>query len=91
MVFVSFALDRKSKLASIVDIRALGLAFESEDTISDQLESIANMVEKAIKGLSGEDRDDDETVEKLVARIVKKATQSIWDRRPLVETIILRP
>ena len=91
MVFVSFALDRKSKLASIVDIRALGLAYESEDTISDQLDGIANMVEKAVKGLSGEDRDDDETVEKLVARIVKKAAQSIWDRRPLVETIILRP
>ncbi|MDI7774472.1 ribonuclease J [Asticcacaulis sp. EMRT-3] len=90
MMFVSFALDSKNRLASIVDVRGLGLAFEDEDVISDQLEAICLLVEKAVKGMSGEDRDDDASVEIVVARVVKKAAQSIWGRRPIVETIIIR-
>jgi len=90
MVFVAFALDGKNRLASMVDVRGLGLAFEDDDVISDQLEGIATNIEKAVKGLSVQDRDEDEIVEAAVARVVKKAAQSIWDRRPIVETIILR-
>ncbi len=90
MMFVSFALDAKNRLSSIVEVRGLGLAFEDEDTISDQLERICQSVEKTIKGLSFEERDDDEALEKAVARVVKKAAQAIWSRRPIVETIVLR-
>jgi ribonuclease J len=90
MIFVAFALDSRNRLSSIVDVRGLGLAFENEDTISDQLEGLCNMVEKTVQNLSNEQREDDETVEAAVARVVKKAAQSIWDRRPIVETIILR-
>ncbi|MGA9658101.1 MAG: ribonuclease J [Asticcacaulis sp.] len=90
MMFVAFTLDSKNRLASIVDVRGLGLAFEDEDTISDQLEMICQSVEKAVKAMSNEARDDDEAVEITVARIVKKAAQAIWGRRPIVETIILR-
>lgn len=90
MMFVAFALDRKNRLASIVDVRGLGLAFEDENTISDQLEEICGLVEKAVRKLSYEELDDDTTTETVVARIVKKAAQAIWGRRPLVETIILR-
>ncbi len=90
MIFVAFALDAKNRLASIVDVRGLGLAFEDEDTISDQLERMCEAVEKVVRGLPNEQRDDDEAIEAAVARVVKKAAQSIWDRRPIVETIILR-
>ena len=90
MIFVAFALDSRNRLASIVDVRGLGLAFENEHTISDQLEGLCNIVEKTVQNLSNEHREDDETVEAAVARVVKKAAQSIWDRRPIVETIILR-
>jgi len=89
-MFVSFALDRKNRLASIVDVRGLGLAFENEDTISDQLEEICKLVETALKKLSYDELEDDVTTETVVARVVKKAAQAIWSRRPLVETIILR-
>lgn len=90
MIFVAFALDSKNRLASIVDVRGLGLAFENEDTISDQLEKMCELVEKAVRGMPAEARDEDEAVEITVARVVKKAAQNIWDRRPIVETIILR-
>ncbi len=90
MMFVAFALDAKNKLSSIVEVRGLGLAYEDEDTISEQLERICQSVEKVVKGLSYEERDEDESVEIAVARVVKKAAQAIWGRRPIVETIILR-
>ncbi len=90
MIFVAFALDAKNRLASLVDVRGLGLAFENEDAISDQLEHLCDLVEKAVRAMPAEARDEDENVETLVARVVKKAAQAIWDRRPIVETIILR-
>ncbi|MGN6210723.1 ribonuclease J [Asticcacaulis sp.] len=90
MMFVAFALDNKNRLASIVEVRGLGLAYEDDDIISDQLEAICQSVEKAIKAMPVEARDEDESVEIVVARIVKKAAQAIWGRRPIVETIILR-
>ncbi|MDV6329403.1 ribonuclease J [Asticcacaulis sp. 201] len=90
MMFVAFALDSKNRLASIVEVRGLGLAFEDDDTISDQLEQICQSVEKAVKAIPSEGRDEDEAVETVVARVVKKAAQAIWGRRPIVETIILR-
>ncbi|MFT4091446.1 MAG: ribonuclease J [Asticcacaulis sp.] len=90
MLFVSFALNAKNQLASYVDVRGLGLAFENDDTISDQLEMMCDLVEKAITKLSREEREEDETVEITVARVLKKAAQNIWGRRPIVETIILR-
>jgi ribonuclease J len=90
MMFVAFALDSKNRLASIVEVRGLGLAYEDDDIISDQLEAICQSVEKAIKAMPAEAREEDEGVEIVVARIVKKAAQAIWGRRPIVETIILR-
>lgn len=90
MIFVAFALDAKNKLASLVDVRGLGLAYEDDDAISDHLEHMGNMIEKLIRSMGRDDLDDDEIVENAVARIIKKASQSIWDRRPIVETIILR-
>jgi ribonuclease J len=90
MLFCSFALDEKNRLASIVEVRGLGLAFEDDDTISEHLEKMCDMVEKAVNTLPKDVRDDDQAVEITVARILKKAAQNIWDRRPIVETIILR-
>lgn len=90
MLFVSFALSPKNQLATYVEVRGLGLAFEDEDSVSDQLEKLCDIVEKAVNKLSREERDDDVIVETAVARVLKKAAQSVWGRRPIVETIILR-
>ena len=46
--------------------------------------------EAALKRLSGADRDDDEAVEQALSRALKKAAYRIWERRPVVETTVLR-
>jgi len=90
MLFVSVALDRKGKLASDVEVRGLGLPGDEDYSLDDALDELAETAEGALKRLSGEERDDDIAVEKAVARALKKASQHIWDRRPIVETIVLR-
>ena len=43
-----------------------------------------------VKGLKGDALDDEMVIEQAVARVLKKASQQIWDRRPIVETVVLR-
>jgi ribonuclease J len=40
--------------------------------------------------LKGEALQDETVIEQAVARALKKTSQRIWDRRPIVETVILR-
>jgi ribonuclease J len=83
-------LDRKGKLATDVEIRSIGLAAEADYPIEDVLEDLAEDAEDAIKNLNVEKRQDDDAVEACVARVLKKASQRIWERRPVVETLVVR-
>jgi len=90
MIAISVVLDGKSRIVSGPEVRALGLPSDEEDTMEDMLDDLSEEAERALKRLSGEDRDQDETIEIALSRAVKKASQRIWGRRPVVETIVLR-
>ena len=87
---VALALDDKGKLVSGPQVRAIGLPGDDEYPVADALDDLADEAEAALKKLKGEDRDDDEAVEAAIKRVVKKAGQRIWDRRPVVEVTVLR-
>ncbi len=91
VLVVSFAMDRRGKIASDIDVRAIGLPGDEVTPLGDALDDLAERVEQVVGSLKGEARDDDMVVEQAVARVLKKASQQIWDRRPIVETVILRP
>jgi len=90
VLVVSFAMDRRGKIASDIDVRAIGLPGDEVTPLGDALDDLAERVEQVVGSLKGEARDDDMVVEQAVARVLKKASQQIWDRRPIVETVILR-
>lgn len=90
MVFVSFAMDRKGRIVSDIEVRGIGLPGDAEYSVEEALDELAEAAERALKGIKGEDRDDDMIVETAVGRALKKASQHIWDRRPIVETIVVR-
>jgi len=46
--------------------------------------------EAALKKLKPDDREDDHAVETALSRAVKRAAFRIWERRPVVETTVLR-
>ncbi len=90
MLAVSVVLDGKNRIVSGPQVRALGLPTNSESHLDDVLDELADETENALKRLKGDDADDDERVEAAISRVIKKASQRIWGRRPVVETTVLR-
>ena len=90
VVTVSVALDGRGKIVSGPQVRALGLPADEDEPMDDILDDLADEAEQALARLKGEDRELDETIETAISRAVKKASQRIWGRRPVVETTVLR-
>ena len=90
MISVAVVLDRKGRIASGPQVRALGLPTDDDYPLEDVLDDLAEEAKQALSRLSGDDRDLDEAVETALSRAVKKASQRIWGRRPVVETTVLR-
>lgn len=90
MLVVSFALDKRGKIVSDIDIRSIGLPGDEKNKLEDVLDMLAERVEDVVMGLKGSALEDELVVEQAVARVLKKASQKVWGRRPIVETVILR-
>jgi ribonuclease J len=90
MLTVAVALDRKGRIASGPQVRALGLPGDADYELEEAVDDLAAEAERALKKLSANDREDDTTVEQALSRAVKKAAYRIWERRPVVETTVLR-
>ena len=90
MLAVSIVLDGKNKIASGPQVRAMGLPSEPDYPLDDILDDLADEAEEALARLKGDQRDLDEEVEAAISRAIKKASQRIWGRRPVVETTVLR-
>ena len=90
MLAVSVVLDGRGKIVSGPQVRALGLPTESEEHLDEVLNDLADEAETALRRMKGHDLEMDEAIEKAISRGVKKASQRIWGRRPVVETTVLR-
>ena len=90
VLIVSFAMDKRGKIVSDIDVRGIGLPGDEDRPLGDILDNLAERAEQAVRKLKGEALDDELVVEQAVSRVLKKASQQIWDRRPIVETVILR-
>ncbi len=86
----SVALDGRGRIVSGPQIRALGLPADEDYPLDEMLDDLAEEAEKALGRLSGAERGDDEAVEAAMSRALKKASQRVWGRRPVVETTVLR-
>jgi ribonuclease J len=90
MLTVAVALDRKGRIASGPQVRALGLPGDADYDLDEVEDDLAAEAQTALKKLSGADREDDQAVEQALSRAVKKAAYRIWSRRPVVEATVLR-
>ncbi|MBS0491444.1 MULTISPECIES: ribonuclease J [unclassified Phenylobacterium] len=87
---VSVVLDGRGKVAAGPQVRALGLPADDDYPMDEVLEDLAKEARQALARLQGEEREFDEEVETVMSRAVKKASQRIWGKRPVVETTVLR-
>lgn len=87
---VSIVLDGRGKLATDPQVRALGLPADEDYPMDEVLDDLAGEARQALGRLQGDEREFDQEVETVVSRAVKKASQRIWGKRPVVETTVLR-
>lgn len=87
---VSVALDGRGRIVSGPQVRALGLPGDEDNPLEDTLDDLADEAERALERLKGPQRELDDEIETALSRAVKKASQRIWGRRPVVETTVLR-
>lgn len=90
VLIVTFALDRRGKIVSDIDVRGIGLPGDEDTPLGDVLDDLAERAEQAVLKLKGEALQDETVIEQAVARALKKASQGVWSRRPIVETVVLR-
>jgi ribonuclease J len=87
---VSVVLDGRGKIVSGPQIRALGLPADDDYPMDEVLDDLAGEAQQAFGRLKGDQREIDSEVETAMSRAVKKASQRVWGRRPVVETTVLR-
>jgi len=90
VLVVTFAIDGKGRQASDIEVRGLGLPGDEGYPLDEALDDLADRAKEALKKMKPEDRNDEDLVEGAVSRALKKASQQIWSRRPIVETVVLR-
>ncbi len=90
VLHISLVLDGKGKLAAGPQIRTIGLPGDEDFPLVEALEELEDEARAALKSMDHSSLQDDEAVRTLLSRKVKKACQRIWDRRPIVETVVLR-
>jgi ribonuclease J len=90
VISVSIALDQLGLVAAGPNLRALGLPEGEGVSLDEVLDDLSDEAEKAVAKLSAEEREDDEAVESMLARTLKKAAFRLWKRRPVVEATVLR-
>ena len=90
MLAVSIVLDGKNRIVSGPQVRGLGLAGDNDYPLGDAMDDLAEEAETAFKRLGGDQKELDDAIENAISRAVKKAAFRIWERKPVVETTVLR-
>ncbi len=89
-VSVALAVDRKGEIIAGPDVRANGLPEDEDDDLNGFLTDAAEEAQEAFDRLSRSDKDNERTAENAVSRAVSKLAREIYNKRPLVDVIVLR-
>ena len=90
MLVVSVVLNANGKIVAGPTVKAVGLPGDDEYSVEEAVYDLGEDAAQALKRIPAEERGLDETVEIALNRAVKKSAHRIWERRPVVETTVLR-
>ncbi len=87
---VSVALDRKGKVKDGPFVSARGFSETDGSAADASLEALDDAVDAALEKLPGKDLDDDDKIERALVKAVRRAAETTFGKRPLVDVTVLR-
>jgi len=90
MLTVSVAINNDGRILAGPTVKGVGLPGDEEYSTQEAFADLSKDAADALKRLSAEDRYIDALVETALSKVVKKSAYRIWERRPVVETTVLR-
>lgn len=89
-VTASITFDEAGSIADGPYLAARGLSEEDGSLADESLDDLEEACDEALDGLSRRKRLDDETVEKVLVRAIKRKCESVFGRKPIVDVAIMR-
>jgi len=88
-VTVAMVIDGQGSLISGPDVRALGVPETREWSEDKLLDRIAEIAESAFDRMKRRNRNDEDQVEEMVRRAVRRELNFIWGKKPQVDIMVL--
>ncbi|WP_158768062.1 ribonuclease J [Terricaulis silvestris] len=89
-VNVSLAVNAKGGIVAGPSVTVRGLTMDDDEDFEIALEELEDTAKAAFQRLKHQEREDDEAVEQVLVRAVRKAAEKLWRKRPLVDVTVLR-
>ncbi|RIJ15465.1 ribonuclease J [Henriciella mobilis] len=89
-VTASVALDEDGSIADGPYLTSRGLSEEDGSLADESLDEVEAACDEALDGLSRRKRLDDDTVEAVLVRAIRRSCERVFGRKPLVDVTIMR-
>lgn len=90
IIFATVSLDQAGRIVDGPVVVVKGLSETDGRVAEESLEILDDAAEAAIAGLSKKDRNDDEAIERVMGRALRKACDINFGLKPMIEVVVLR-
>ena len=90
VIFATVSIDHHGNVADGPVIVVKGFSEPDGRLADESLEGLDEAAADAIEGMKRKDRMDDDAVERAIGRALRKAAETAWGRRPMIEVVVLR-
>lgn len=90
IIFATVSLDQAGRIVDGPVVIVKGLSETDGRVAEESLEILDDAAEAALAGLSKKDRSDDEAIERVMGRALRKACDINFGLKPMIEVVVLR-
>jgi ribonuclease J len=90
VVFASVSLDGHGNVMDGPVVVVKGFSEPDGRLADESLESLEEAADIAVSNMKRKDRFDDDAVERAIGRALRKAAETAWGMRPMIEVVVLR-
>ena len=90
IVFASVSLDERGDIVDGPVVVVKGFSEPDGRLADESLESLEEAADIAVSGLKRKNRFDDDAVERAIGRALRKAAETAYGMRPMIEVVVLR-